>query len=132
MLYSVKRFTLQWLGGIKLARDRLSEGTATLLLLDFYGELLSPRQQELLTLYYEEDLSLSEIAATAGISRQGALESIRKGEAILKDTEAKLGLAARFGKERNSVEAIIEGLRSIKEGKTVDIDKLIELTESLL
>ena len=132
MLYSVKRFTLQWLGGIKLARDRLSEGTATLLLLDFYGELLSPRQQELLTLYYEEDLSLSEIAATAGISRQGALESIRKGEAILKDTEAKLGLAARFGKERNSAEAIIEGLRSIKEGKTVDIDKLIELTESLL
>ena len=115
-----------------MARDRLSEGTATLLLLDFYGELLSPRQQELLTLYYEEDLSLSEIAATAGISRQGALESIRKGEAILKDTEAKLGLAARFGKERNSVEAIIEGLRSIKEGKTVDIDKLIELTESLL
>ena len=115
-----------------MARDRLKEGTAALLLLDFYGELLSPRQQELLTLYYGEDLSLSEIAATAGISRQGALEAIRKGETILKDTEAKLGLAARFGKERESVEALIAGLHSLKESGTADIDKLIELAQSLL
>lgn len=115
-----------------MARDRLKEGPATLLLLDFYGELLSSRQQELLTLYYGEDLSLSEIAATAGITRQGALDAIRKGENILRETEEKLGLAARFGKERDSVDSLIGGLRSLKEGNDVDINHLIALAESLL
>ena len=42
------------------------------MLLDFYGELLSPRQRECCDLYFNEDLSLSEIAETCGISRQGA------------------------------------------------------------
>ena len=47
------------------------------MLLDFYGELLAPRQRECCDLYFNEDLSLSEIAETCGISRQGAWDNIR-------------------------------------------------------
>ena len=48
------------------------------LLLDFYGEILSQRRRELITLYYDEDFSLSEIAEHTGISRQGVRDSIKK------------------------------------------------------
>ena len=47
-------------------------------LLDFYGEVLSERKQAVLSLYYNEDLSLAEIAEEIGISRQGVRELIKK------------------------------------------------------
>ena len=49
-------------------------------LLDFYGEVLSERKQSVLSLYYNEDLSLAEIAEEIGISRQGVRELIKKAE----------------------------------------------------
>ena len=49
-------------------------------LLDFYGELLSGRKKDVLEMYYNEDLSLAEIAAEIGISRQGVHEMIKKSE----------------------------------------------------
>ena len=61
-------------------------------LLTFYGPLLTSRQQKLLALYCEEDLSLSEIAAREGISRQGVHDAVRKGAHQLESYEALLGL----------------------------------------
>ena len=46
------------------------------MLFDFYGELLTDRQKEFYDLYYNEDLSLSEIAENYGISRQGVRDQI--------------------------------------------------------
>lgn len=66
------------------------------LLLSFYGAMLTERQQEMLRLYYEDDLSLSEIAALLGVSRQGAHDAIRRGEQQLLHLEDKLGLRARW------------------------------------
>ena len=66
------------------------------LLLDFYGDILSERRRELITLYYDEDLSLSEIAENTGISRQGVRDSIKKSEQELLHLEETLALAARF------------------------------------
>ena len=51
------------------------------MLFDFYGELLTERQKEFYELYYDEDLSLSEIAENYGISRQGAAGQRRSGAA---------------------------------------------------
>ena len=67
------------------------------LLFDFYGETLTEKQRELFDLYYNEDLSLAEIAEHAGITRQGVRDSIKRAEHALHDMEGKLGLVARYG-----------------------------------
>ena len=66
-------------------------------LLDFYGDVLSDRKRNVLDDYYNNDLSLSEIAADLGISRQGVRELIKKAEEELNFYEQKLHLARRFG-----------------------------------
>ena len=62
-------------------------------LLDFYGEAIPQKHKEIMSQYYDEDLSLSEIAENFGISRQGARHLIKKGEEQLLFLEDKLGLA---------------------------------------
>ena len=66
------------------------------MLFDFYGDLLTERQQEFFDLYYNEDLSLAEIAENAGITRQGVRDVLVRSEAILTDMEEKTGIVARF------------------------------------
>ena len=65
-------------------------------LLDFYGDVLSERKRTVLDYYYNDDLSLSEIAEEIGISRQGVRELIKKAGEELMFYEEKLGLAKRF------------------------------------
>ena len=65
-------------------------------LLDFYGEVLSERARSVLDMYYNEDLSLSEIADIIGISRQGVRQIAKKGADELLYFENKLGLANKF------------------------------------
>ena len=65
-------------------------------LLDFYGDVLSDRKRTVLDFYYNDDLSLAEIAGEIGISRQGVRELIKKAEEELLFYEEKLGLAKRF------------------------------------
>lgn len=65
-------------------------------LLDFYGDMLTQKQHDFLVYYYDEDLSLSEIAENEGITRQGVRDSIKRAEVQLFDMEERLGLAARF------------------------------------
>lgn len=71
------------------------------LLLDFYGDILTERQKDMLDMYYNDDCSLSEIAENYSISRQGVRSVLKKGETILIEMEEKLGLVARFIKMRN-------------------------------
>ena len=66
-------------------------------LLDFYGDVLSERKKSVLDDYYNNDLSLSEIAQELGISRQGVRELIKQAEEELNFYEQKLHLAQRFG-----------------------------------
>ena len=65
-------------------------------LLDFYGEVLSERTRSVLDMYYNEDLSLAEIADIIGISRQGVRQIAKKGADDLLFFENKLGLANKF------------------------------------
>ena len=64
-------------------------------LLDFYGEVLTEKQREMLRQYYNDDLSLSEIGENFGITRQGARDAIKHGETTLKELE-QLVIDARF------------------------------------
>lgn len=76
------------------------------LLLDCYGGLLTERQRDLLDGYYNEDLSLAELAEPRGISRQAVHDSIRRGERQLLAFEAQMGLAARLKNCRSLFEKI--------------------------
>ena len=65
-------------------------------LLDFYGDVLTEKHRDVMEQYYNDDLSLSEIADNAGITRQGVRDSIKRAECILLDLEAKIGWAGRY------------------------------------
>ena len=65
-------------------------------LLDFYGEVLTEKQREVVECYYNEDLSLAEIAEEKGITRQGVRDGIKRAEQQLLEMEERLGLAKRF------------------------------------
>ena len=75
-------------------------------LLDFYGEVLTPKQREMLRQYYNDDLSLSEIGENFGITRQGARDAIKHGETTLKELEAKVGFAARYRRVQEPLEQL--------------------------
>jgi uncharacterized protein len=85
------------------------------LLMDFYGEILTQKQREVIGLYYDEDLSLAEIAAEAKITRQGVRDSIKRGEATLREMEQKLGLAARFSRQKKILEKISDTATKIQD-----------------
>ena len=84
------------------------------LLYDFYGELLTPHQKEIYEQFVLDDLSLSEIAEGAGISRQGVHDLVRRCQKALEEYEEKLRLVERF--------------LSIKE-KVGKIDRILEQWE---
>jgi len=70
----------------------LDKNVEICLLLDFYGNLLTDRQKEIMTLYYEDNLSLTEVASELTISKQAVSDSLKRSEKILYDTESKLQL----------------------------------------
>ena len=83
------------------------------LLLDFYGDILTERQNEMLNMYYNEDCSLAEIADSFSISRQGVRSVLKKSETVLIDMENKLQLASRFIKMREKSSEIASELQNI-------------------
>lgn len=77
-------------------------------LLDLYGDMLTEKQRDFLGYYYNDDLSLSEIAENEGITRQGVRDAIKRAEAQLLDMESKLKLASKFDEIHNGLSEIID------------------------
>ncbi len=84
------------------------------MLFDFYGELLTERQREFFDLYYNEDLSLSEIAENSGISRQGVRDVIVRAESAMQAIEDKTGLIRRFLQMQEHITAIEDAAGQLK------------------
>ena len=101
------------------------------LLLDFYGEVLSEPQREAMDLFYNGDLSLSEIAEITGITRQGVRDRIVKSEQIIGGLEEKLGLAGRFGHVNKTVAFLIQRLETIARETGVNTEDLIAAAKQL-
>ena len=78
------------------------------MLFDFYGEMLTDRQKEFYDLYYNEDLSLTEIAENYNMSRQGVRDAIVRAEAVLNELEEKTGLIKRFQEQTKDLQALQE------------------------
>lgn len=81
------------------------------MLLDFYGELLTDKQRKVLEMYYNEDLSLAEIAENEGVTRQGVHDMLQRAETSLRATEAKTGLVRGHIERREALTALEEDLR---------------------
>jgi Uncharacterized protein conserved in bacteria len=85
------------------------------MLYDFYGQLLTAKQQELLKLYHEDNYSLSEIAENYGISRQGVHDSVKKAEKALHEYENKLGLIDKFTETEEAITEIDFEINRLRE-----------------
>lgn len=91
-----------------------------------YSMLLTPHQQELLSLYYEEDYSLAEIAQTHQVSRQAVRDTIKRGEKILEQYEAQLHLYEKRVKRETLLMKLKESI-----GEDIQSQKLIEMIMKL-
>ena len=85
------------------------------MLYDFYGDLLTDRQKEFYDLYYNEDLSLAEIAENYGITRQGVRDVIVRAEAYLTEIEDKTGLIRRFHTMQSQLREIADCIRPVTD-----------------
>lgn len=85
------------------------------ILLDFYGELLTAKQQQALDGYYNRDLSLAEIAEDMQVSRQGVRSFIKDGEEHLLEFENKLHLSARFAQISKITDDMSETISAMPE-----------------
>ena len=86
-----------------------------IMLFDIYGEMLTQKQQDFISYYYNDDLSLAEIAENEGITRQGVRDAIKRAEAQLLDFEKHLGLMERLGKINSGLDEIRELVTLIDE-----------------
>ncbi len=85
------------------------------MLLDLYGEALTTKQRDYLNFYYNDDLSLSEIAENEGITRQGVRDAIKRAEAVLYDMETKLKFSQKLARMQTGLESIIKCAEDINE-----------------
>ena len=76
------------------------------LLADYYGAMLSERALDTVRKYYDGDMSLGEIAALYGVSRQAVSETLAKATASLQEYETKLSLAAKAEWLRDTVDKV--------------------------
>ena len=99
------------------------------ILLQIYGELLTKKQQEVASLYYDYDLSLAEISENSGISRQAVLDSLRNACDSLRYYEEKLNILAK----NQYLTAQIEKIRMLAQEKNFDkIDTVLtEISENI-
>ena len=102
------------------------------LLFDIYGALLSERQSEIFSLYYEDDLSLSEIGEATGLSPQGVRDAIKKSEAKLLDYENRLHLAEKSARVQTQVEAASRLLEEISGNVGAEDAAKVEKVKALL
>lgn len=113
------------------------------MLVDIYGAMLTDKQRDFLSLYYDEDLSLAEIAANEGITRQGVRDAIKRAEAQLIDMEEKLGFEKRLRenlKKIGDIQSVVAEIRKYNSyhgmsrelaGKADKIEELLnQLTET--
>ena len=93
----------------------MAKNLDVIILFDIYGEMLTQKQQDFIGYYYNDDLSLAEIAENEGITRQGVRDAIKRAEAQLLSFEEHLGLYERNEALKSGLEEISELIKLIDE-----------------
>ena len=102
------------------------------ILFDIYAPMLTDKQRDTLDLYYNEDLSLGEIAETTGTTRQAVMNNIRKSELHLRELEEKLGLADRSAKAEKLLTQLENMLSGDENADRSGVQRLINEIRELL
>jgi len=96
------------------------------LLFDCYGPLLTEKQQSILSLYYQDNFSLGEIASDLEVSRQAVYDNVKRAEQALEDYEGKLKLLAKREARSELVEKLEAQLRKRSLGSDPELQGLLE------
>lgn len=113
--------------------EKLEEIVQLSILYDFYGELLSEHKKQIFEDYVLNDLSLGEIAAEQGISRQGVHDIVKRCTLELKEYEVKLSLAKKFQTIKDklsSIKAIVK--ETANSGDIAGISNIEALADDIL
>lgn len=95
----------------------MSKNLDIIMLFDFYRNILTEKQIEVVDLYYNEDLSLAEISEHLNITRQGVRDNIKRAENILIDMEDKLHLVEKHNRIMNAVNGISKEINEMQENE---------------
>lgn len=121
---------------VYLVGDKMEKLVRIGILFDFYGKLLSPKQYQVIELYYSNDLTLSEIGEVLQISRQGVFDTLKRAEDKLLKYEEKLGLVDKFHGSQEAIRESRNLAREIREiGERSSDDEIVnkaKLIESLI
>ncbi|MDR0858516.1 MAG: YlxM family DNA-binding protein [Oscillospiraceae bacterium] len=88
------------------------------MLYDFYSGLLTDKQRHYFALYYEDNLSLSEIAENEGITRQGVRDILVRSEKILEEMEESTGMYRKYvtqAADITEMERLVEGINALNQ-----------------
>lgn len=99
----------------EILKTGLDASARVSLLYDFYGQLLTEKKRQVIELYHEEDMSLSEIASELGITRAAVHDSLKSAERALENYEEKLSLVERFLKTEEAFGEITQKLDGLKK-----------------
>ena len=100
------------------------------MLYDFYGPLLNDSQSEVMSMYHEDNLSLSEIAEELGQSRQAVHYTLKKAEKALNEYEEKLGLLKTYERNRELADEAADLIRNLDGSSTIK-ERLTEIIGSI-
>lgn len=100
------------LGSVEMNIEKIVEIN---LLFEQYKDLLTDKQREMVTLYYEEDYSLGEISENLNVSRQGVYDTLKRSEKILRDYESKLHLVFKSQEQEKLIKNIQDKVVDIKQ-----------------
>lgn len=106
--------------------------TMVTLMYDFYGQLLTDRQQRFIELYYGNDYSLGEIAETYAVSRQAVHDTLKRAEHMLQNYEHKLQLVHKFLTQRNRLAEAARLLESCTGEVPQQVTRAREILQEVL
>lgn len=99
-------------------------------LYDFYGQLLTDKQQMIMESYSNDDLSLGEISENLSVSRQAVYDNLRRAEQTLEKYENKLNLMRRFHERQEALESVVEHLIELR-AELKDNERILRLDEEI-
>lgn len=103
-----------------------------ILLFDFYGPLLTEKQQQVINLHYENDYSFSEIAEQVNISRQAVYDLLKRAVNLLEQYEARLHLVEKFNRTQQELQSVYSLLHQEDELDREDVAKAVEIIKAAL